>query len=135
MYEGRESVKRGDVMNATVTGLRPYGAFVELEGGLAGLLHISQISSDRIDNVDSIFTVGQPIVVMVIDHDKANGRVALSTRTLEANPGDMIRNMPNVFANAVENAKRFHEKKEAERLAREAAAKDIVAGMYDNFCY
>ena len=43
----------------TITGLRNYGAFLELDGGMAGLLHISQISYDRVDNLETLFTIGQ----------------------------------------------------------------------------
>lgn len=122
-------LRRGAVVSGTITGLRNYGAFLELDGGMAGLLHISQISYDRVDNLETLFTIGQRCKVMILDHDKANGRVALSTKTLEPNPGDMLRNMENVFAQAETTAQRYHERLEAERQAREAAAKDIVAGL------
>ena len=78
-------------MSGTVTGLRQYGVFVELSGGLAGLLHISQISVDRIESLENLFTIGQKCKVMILDHDKTNNRVALSTKVLEPNPGDMLR--------------------------------------------
>lgn len=122
-------LKRGAVVSGTITGMRAYGAFLELEGGVAGLLHISQISYDRIDNLEELFTVGQKCKVMILDYDKLNGRVALSTKTLEPTPGDMLRDMEAVFAQAEETASRYHERMEAERKAREAAAKDIVAGL------
>jgi small subunit ribosomal protein S1 len=122
-------LKRGEVVSGTITGIRPYGAFLELDGGVAGLLHISQISYDRIDNLENLFNVGQRAKVMILDHDKLNGRVALSTKTLEPSPGDMLRNMEAVFAQAEETAGKYHERMEAERKAREAAAKDIVAGL------
>jgi hypothetical protein len=48
---------------------------------------------------------------------------------LEPTPGDMLRNMETVFAQAEATAQRYHERLEAERQAREAAAKDIVAGL------
>jgi len=102
---------------------------LELEGGTAGLLHISQISYERIENLEQMFKVGQQVKVMVIDHDKQNGRAALSTKTLEINPGDMKKNMESVFENAEDTAKKYHERMEAERNAREAAAKDIVASL------
>jgi small subunit ribosomal protein S1 len=121
--------KKGDVVTGTITGLRNYGAFLELEGGMAGLLHISQISYDRIDNLEKLFQIGQKCKVMILEHDKANSRVALSTKTLEVNPGDMLKDMTKVFANAEETARKFHERMESERKAREAAAKDIVAGL------
>ena len=129
MTESQTALKRGEVVQGTVTGLRAYGAFLELDGGVAGLLHISQISYGRVENPETLFTIGQRCKVMILDFDKANGRVALSTKVLEPNPGDMLRDMPSVFEKADETAKKYHERLEAERLAREAAAKDIVAGL------
>lgn len=124
-----QDLKRGEVVSGTVTGLRQYGAFLELDGGVAGLLHISQISYDRIDNLETVFQIGQRCKVMILEHDKAAGRVALSTKTLEPSPGDMLRDMKMVFEKAEETAKRYHQRLDAERAAREAAAKDIVAGL------
>lgn len=122
-------LKKGEVVQGTVTGLRNYGAFLELDGGVAGLLHISQVSYDRVENLENLFSIGQRAKVMIIDHDKSNGRVALSTKTLEVNPGDMLRDMNAVFNKAEETGRIFHERMDAERKAREAAAKDIVAGL------
>lgn len=122
-------LKRGEVISGTITGLRQYGAFLELEGGAAGLLHISQISYDRIESLEKVFTLGQKAKVMILDHDKVNGRVALSTKALEAVPGEILKDMEGVFERAEQTAKKYHEKLELERVAREAAAKDIVAGL------
>jgi len=80
---------------------------MELAGGANGLLHISQISSERVDNLETLFSVGQKVKVMILDHDKINGRVALSTRTLEANGGDMLKDMEMVFEKAEETAKKY----------------------------
>lgn len=66
---------------------------------------------------------------MVYEVDKATGKLAFSTKALEASPGEMLRDMTAVFNNAEENARKYMEKLENERLAREAAAKDIVAGL------
>jgi small subunit ribosomal protein S1 len=52
--------KKGAVVSGTITGLRNYGAFLELEGGMAGLLHISQISQDRVENLENLFKIGPP---------------------------------------------------------------------------
>jgi len=129
MESQNSDLKRGEVVSGTVTGLRTYGAFLELDGGVAGLLHISQISYDRIDNLENVFTVGQRCKVMILEHDKVNSRVALSTKVLEPQPGDMLKDMKMVFEKADETAKKYHMRLEAERAAREAAAKDIVAGL------
>jgi small subunit ribosomal protein S1 len=123
-----ESVSRGDVVTGVVKLLKPYGAFVEVNG-MAGLLHISQISYDRIDDLSVVLQPGNTIKCMIVDHDKVNGRIALSTKTLEPEPGDMLKDRKKVFDLAEETAKKYHERMEAERKAREEAAKDIVLGL------
>lgn len=121
-------LSRGDVIEGIVKALKPYGAFVEV-GGMSGLLHISQISMDRISDLEQVLQPGQKIKCMIIDHDKVNGRIALSTKTLEREPGDMIKNPESVYQNAEETAKVYLEMQEAERKKREASAKDIVLGL------
>jgi len=125
-----KDLSRGDVVQGLVKAIKPYGAFVEV-GGMSGLLHISQISYDRIDDLESVLSPGTVVKCMIIDHDKVNGRIALSTKTLEPEPGDMLKDASRVFDMAEETAKRYHERMEAERRAREEAAKDIVLGLGD----
>jgi small subunit ribosomal protein S1 len=69
---------------------------------------------------------------MIIDHDKVNGRIALSTKTLEPEPGDMLKDPDAVFAKAEVTAAAYHARMEAERQAREVAARDIVLGLGDS---
>lgn len=123
-----KELSRGDVIQGVVKALKPYGAFVEV-GGMSGLLHISQISYDRIDDLERVLEPGTVIKCMIIDHDKVNGRIALSTKTLEPEPGDMLKDSAKVFELADETAKKYHERMEAERRAREQSAKDIVIGL------
>lgn len=123
-----EDLSRGDIIDGIVKALKPYGAFVEV-GGMSGLLHISQISMDRINDLEAVLQPGQKIKCMIIDHDKVNGRIALSTKTLEPEPGDMIRDPERVYDLAEETAAMYLEKQEAERKKREASAKDIVLGL------
>jgi len=124
-------LSRGDIIDGIVKALKPYGAFVEV-GGMSGLLHISQISYDRIDDLEKVFQLGDKVKCMIIDHDKVNGRIALSTKTLEPEPGDMLKDPARVFEMADETAAKYHERMEAERRAREEAAKDIVMGLGDS---
>jgi small subunit ribosomal protein S1 len=64
-----ESMSRGDVVSGIVKLLKPYGAFVEVNG-MSGLLHISQVSYDRVEDLSLIFQPGQRIKCMIVDHDK-----------------------------------------------------------------
>jgi small subunit ribosomal protein S1 len=124
-------LSRGDVVSGLVKALKPYGAFVEV-GGMSGLLHISQISYDHINDLEKVLQPGMQIKCMIIDHDKVNGRIALSTKTLEAEAGDMLKNPQLVFEKAEETAVLYHSKMEAERQAREKAAQGIVEGLGDS---
>merc|ERR1712176_1632181 len=120
------SIKRGGVYDGIITAVKPYGAFVEIMG-MSGLLHISQISYDRVENLEATLAAG-----MVINHDKAAGRIALSTKTLEPEPGDMLRDTERVFALADETAAKYHARVEAERIAREQAANEMVLSLGDS---
>lgn len=62
---------------------------------------------------------------------QVNGRIALSTKTLEPEPGDMLRDPAKVMELADETAAKYHARMEEERIAREEAAKDIVMGLGD----
>lgn len=53
----------GDVVKGTVQSVKPYGAFLEIGQGVNGLLHISQISEDRVTNVDDVLSVGDELKV------------------------------------------------------------------------
>ena len=68
---------------------------------------------------------------MIIDHDKVNGRIALSTKTLEPEPGDMIKDPEGVYELANESTRAYIEKQETERRKREAIAKGSVLGLGD----
>merc|ERR1719261_945881 len=124
-------LSRGDIVEGLVKALKPYGAFIEV-GGMSGLLHISQISYDRIEDLEKVIQPGMQVKCMIIDHDKVNGRIALSTKTLEPEPGDMLRDSAKVFELAEETAKAYHERMEAERKAREENSKNIVAALGDS---
>ena len=70
----------GAVMNGTVESLMPYGAFVELENGLTGLLHISQISTQRIKHPGAVLKEGQEVKVKIIA--VGDGKISLSMKVL-----------------------------------------------------
>ncbi|GAB4818527.1 hypothetical protein N2152v2_005573 [Parachlorella kessleri] len=109
----------GDVVDGTVMSVKPYGAFVDIGNGVSGLLHISQISHDRIANVDKVLSDGDRIKVMVLSQDKERGRLALCTKKLEPTPGDMLRDPKLVYDKAEEMGALFR----ARVAAAEAAAR------------
>jgi small subunit ribosomal protein S1 len=72
--------KAGDVVEGTVDNIKDYGAFVELENGLTGLLHISQISTKRIKHPGAVLKEGQEVRVKIIS--TANNKISLSMKEL-----------------------------------------------------
>ncbi len=70
----------GAVMNGTVETLKPYGAFIALENGLSGLLHISQISTQRIKHPGVVLKEGQEVRVKIIS--TKDNKISLSMKAL-----------------------------------------------------
>lgn len=71
----------GAVMTGTVDSLQTYGAFIQLEDGLSGLVHISQISQKRIKSPKDVLNVGDEVQVKVIGIK--DGKISLSMKALE----------------------------------------------------
>jgi small subunit ribosomal protein S1 len=113
-------LKVGDVVQGYVQNLTAFGAFIDLNG-VVGLLHVSQISNDRISSVEGVFLIGEPIKCMVLAVDKEKGRLSLTTKKLEPSPGDMLVNRELVMEKAEEMAKLFRERVAAAEAALRAA--------------
>ena len=76
----------GEIVQGTVTGIQPYGAFVQLDDHKQGLIHISECRSAFIRHVGDELHVGQVIDVMILDIDQYNEKISLSRRSvLDAN--------------------------------------------------
>jgi small subunit ribosomal protein S1 len=129
----------GQVVRGSVRGIKPYGAFIDI-GGVSGLLHISEISHDHIDTPHSVFGVNDELKVMIIDLDAERGRISLSTKQLEPEPGDMLKNRDIVFEKAEEMAEKYRQKllaeaegvtleeiQDEEAVAAEEAEETVVA--------
>ncbi|WP_251388963.1 S1 RNA-binding domain-containing protein [Mediterraneibacter agrestimuris] len=75
------NVKIGSVMNGTVETLQNYGAFVKLENGLSGLVHVSQISNKRVKMPSDVLNTGDTVQVKIIG--LKDGKISLSMKALE----------------------------------------------------
>lgn len=84
-----EKLSIGDVITGKVSGLTSYGAFVNL-GGADGLIHISELSWDRVNNVSDVLTVGDEMTVKIIKLDPELSRISLSLRQMSVDPWDTI---------------------------------------------
>jgi small subunit ribosomal protein S1 len=93
LQETRESLKErlldelseGDVRTGRVTSLADFGAFVNIDGA-DGLVHLSEISWDRIEHPREVLSVGQEVEVKVIGVDRERKRIGLSIRQLQEDP-------------------------------------------------
>ncbi len=75
-----------------VVSLTDYGAFVELERGLEGLIHVSEMSwTKRVTHPSKVLEVGQEVEVQILDIDPVNRRVSLGLKQTEPNPWEMVR--------------------------------------------
>ncbi|AQW20502.1 general stress protein [Lentilactobacillus curieae] len=63
-----------------VTGIQPYGAFVDIMGEYRGLIHISECKEGYVSDINELFTIGDVVTATIIDIDEYSGRISLSTR-------------------------------------------------------
>ena len=82
------AITPGAIFNGTVETLKPYGAFVLLENGLTGLVHISKISMKRIKKPSEVLKVGQEVKVKVLKIE--DGKLSLSIKDVEMNTSDIV---------------------------------------------
>ncbi len=86
-----ERFPAGQKVKGKITNLVPYGAFVELEEGVEGLIHVSELSwTKRIMRPSDILSVGQEVEAVVLGVNKEEQKISLGLRQLEANPWDEI---------------------------------------------
>jgi len=81
----------GATVHGKVTNLVPYGAFVEIEEGVEGLIHVSELSwTKRITRPSDVLSQGQLIEAVVLGVNKEEQKISLGVRQLEPNPWDVI---------------------------------------------
>ena len=75
-----ENYKIDQIVRGKVVQLKEYGAFVELEPGLDGLVHISEVANKRVANIGDELTVGQEVNAKILDIDEERKRISLSIK-------------------------------------------------------
>lgn len=98
-----ESYPMGSKVSGKVVSLTDYGAFVEMETGVEGLVHISEMSWQKPKHPSKVLSIGQEVECLVLDVDAQNKRISLGLKQLEPdpwitfsqkyNPGDIIRGL------------------------------------------
>jgi small subunit ribosomal protein S1 len=79
----------GDIVKGTVTKIASFGAFVQLQDDIDGLVHISEIMNERVSNVRDVLSEGQQVKVKVLGVDD-RGKVRLSMRVVDQVTGEDI---------------------------------------------
>ncbi|MFR1708549.1 MAG: bifunctional 4-hydroxy-3-methylbut-2-enyl diphosphate reductase/30S ribosomal protein S1 [Clostridium sp.] len=74
----------GNVVAGKVVRFAPFGAFVELEEGIDGLVHISQISNERVEKVDDVLKIGETVKAVITQVDAEGKKIGLSIKDVEA---------------------------------------------------
>jgi ribosomal protein S1 len=86
-----QQLEPGTVMDGTVSGIAPFGAFVDVGVGRDGLVHISELTAERIGSVEEAVKVGDKVQVKVIEIDPTSKRISLTMRVDEPLPNDRER--------------------------------------------
>jgi small subunit ribosomal protein S1 len=99
----------GQLISGVVTGMKPFGAFVEFDG-TTGLIQITEVSDKYVKALESVFQIGQPIKAMIVNLDEGRGRIGLSTKVLENHPGEVLENLAQVIEEAESREERARKK-------------------------
>ena len=78
-------ISEGDKLKGTVKNITDYGVFVDL-GGLDGLIHVTDLSWERVNHPSEMFSIGQEIEVLVTKYDKESNRISLGLKQLTNDP-------------------------------------------------
>lgn len=83
-----EMYRVDQVVTGVIRRLQPFGAFVELSEGLEGLVHVSQISDERVEKPSDVLTVGQEVKVKILSIDADQQRISLSIKAAQDNEAE-----------------------------------------------
>ncbi|HEY8486775.1 MAG TPA: 30S ribosomal protein S1 [Limnochordales bacterium] len=84
------SLKEGQVVQGVVRRLTDFGAFVDLGGGVEGLLHVSEMAWSRVRHPSDVLKEGQTVKVMVLNVDREHERISLGLKQVLPNPWDTV---------------------------------------------
>jgi small subunit ribosomal protein S1 len=88
--EVRQSIVVGAVLTGRVTSVRDFGAFVDLGGGIQGLLHVSEMGWSRVADPSKVVSAGEEITVKVLRVDEATQKIALGLKQLMDDPWSAV---------------------------------------------
>lgn len=81
-----EKFQVGQIIEGTVTGVKPFGAFVSLDETTQGLVHISHITHGYLENINDAIKVGDTVKVKILSIDSEKGKISLSIKETQERP-------------------------------------------------
>jgi ribosomal protein S1 len=96
MAEAVGGLSGGTVMTGKVTRVEAFGAFVDIGNGLEGLVHVSNVSRKRVEDVTTVLTPGQSVQVMVLEVKDGGRKLSLGMKQLEADPWAEVTHLLNI---------------------------------------
>ena len=88
-------INEGDKLKGSVKNITDYGVFVEL-GGMDGLIHVTDLSWERVNHPSEMFGIGEEIEVVVTKYDKENNRISLGLKQLTKDPWEKVESIYKV---------------------------------------
>lgn len=108
-------VKVGDIVEGKVTDIMNYGVFIKLENGKSGLVHISEVSKDYVEDIHTVLASGDVVKVKVLSIDE-NGKIALSIK--------------KALPPSLNNKNKYNDKKEADNGFKEPITLDDMLSKF-----
>ncbi|WP_129598767.1 S1 domain-containing post-transcriptional regulator GSP13 [Anaerophilus nitritogenes] len=88
------TIQTGNILTGKVTAIKPFGAFVALEEGKEGLVHISQVAHAFVKDINEFLSIGDEVQVKVLSVDETSGKISLSIRETQPAPEATQENRP-----------------------------------------
>jgi len=105
MRSNMDNIKINDIIEVTVTGIQKYGAFVLINEKYDGLIHISEISSGYVKNINDYIKIKDKIYAQVVDIDEENNKYKLSIKNIDYRNDGKIINEDDNYSNGFEPLK------------------------------
>lgn len=121
----KEKYPEGSIITGKVERIMDFGVFVSIENGVDGLIHISQISHERVENINSILTVGQEITAKIIKYD--DQKISLSRKAVLEPPVEAEEKTygPPKIENK-DKADKFEKVRKTEKKADKTSSEEVV---------
>lgn len=108
----------GSIVKGKVVSILPFGAFVEIEPGIEGLVHVSEAAHSFVKNINEVLKVGDEVDVKILNIDEANKKITLSIKACQDAPAEAVSERPARSSDGdYKSEKRAPRKSKAEKTA------------------